>query len=174
MSRVYDTIQKVVNLPQETYLTDLACSLCQSFLRLRQLTFPWPLTLVLLLLRSNMFATAATFSCVGIQRCLRKEAKNEFALQTNTSINPYTRDIWYARYIDWVITTPLLLLELLLGTGLPTSDILFTVFMDVSTTLSTVLITRSLFADRFLSRQQEVMIITGLIGSLVVSSYKWG
>ena len=28
-----------------------------------------------------------------------------------------TRAIYYPRYIDWVITTPLLLLELLLATG---------------------------------------------------------
>lgn len=61
-----------------------------------------------------------------------------------------TRSIWYARYIDWTITTPLLLLELLLVTGLPLSDIVLTIFADL------------------------VMIITGLIGSLVSSQYKWG
>lgn len=61
-----------------------------------------------------------------------------------------TRSIWYARYIDWTITTPLLLLELLLVTGLPLSDIVITIFADL------------------------VMIITGLIGSLVSSTYKWG
>jgi len=60
------------------------------------------------------------------------------------------RSIWYARYIDWTITTPLLLLELLLQTGLPLSYIFFTIFMDL------------------------VMIETGLIGALVTSSYKWG
>lgn len=63
--------------------------------------------------------------------------------------DPY-RSIWYARYIDWTITTPLLLLDLLLATGLPLSTIFFTIFMDL------------------------VMIITGLIGALVPSSYKWG
>lgn len=36
------------------------------------------------------------------------------------------RSIWYARYIDWTITTPLLLLEVLLATGLPLTEI-FTV-----------------------------------------------
>ncbi|KAL9937827.1 hypothetical protein V8E36_003372 [Tilletia maclaganii] len=61
-----------------------------------------------------------------------------------------TRGIWYARYIDWTITTPLLLLELLLVSGVPTSTILLTIFMDI------------------------VMIITGLIGALVPSTYKWG
>lgn len=61
-----------------------------------------------------------------------------------------TRSIWYVRYIDWVITTPALLLELLLATGLPLSDIIATIFFD------------------------EVMIITGLVGALVASQYKWG
>ncbi|KZT61929.1 family A G protein-coupled receptor-like protein [Calocera cornea HHB12733] len=61
-----------------------------------------------------------------------------------------TRAIWYVRYIDWVITTPLLLMELLLGTGLPLSDIFVTVFMDIA------------------------MIIAGLVGALVPSTYKWG
>ncbi|KAK4703985.1 hypothetical protein P7C70_g2229, partial [Phenoliferia sp. Uapishka_3] len=54
----------------------------------------------------------------------------------------------YARYIDWVITTPLLLLELLLTTGLPLSEIFTVLFFD------------------------EVMIVTGLIGALVYSQYK--
>jgi len=61
-----------------------------------------------------------------------------------------TRAIWYARYIDWTITTPLLLLELLLGTGLPLSDIVTVIFMDIA------------------------MIVTGLIGALVATRYKWG
>lgn len=59
-----------------------------------------------------------------------------------------TRAIWYVRYIDWVITTPFLLLELVLATGLPLSDVIALIFFD------------------------EVMIITGLVGSLVVSAYK--
>ncbi|MCO5565995.1 hypothetical protein L7F22_019670 [Adiantum nelumboides] len=45
--------------------------------------------------------------------------------------NPVTRSIWYARYIDWTITTPLLLLELLMVTGLPLSDIVITIFADI-------------------------------------------
>ncbi|GAA6041667.1 hypothetical protein JCM8097_003071 [Rhodosporidiobolus ruineniae] len=63
--------------------------------------------------------------------------------------NP-TRSIWYARYIDWTITTPMLLLELLLGTGLPLSQIFIVIFFDI------------------------LMIETGLIGALVPSRYKWG
>ncbi|KAH6647305.1 bacteriorhodopsin [Truncatella angustata] len=61
-----------------------------------------------------------------------------------------TREIFYVRYIDWAITTPLLLLDLLLTAGLPTSTILITIFAD------------------------EVMIVTGLVGALTRTSYKWG
>lgn len=47
-----------------------------------------------------------------------------------------------------VITTPLLLLDLLLTAGLPWPTILYTLLVD------------------------EIMIITGLVGALVVSNYK--
>ncbi|KAL8790317.1 MAG: hypothetical protein Q9213_000669 [Squamulea squamosa] len=60
------------------------------------------------------------------------------------------REIFYVRYIDWTITTPLLLLDLLLTAGLPWPTILYTILLD------------------------EVMIVTGLVGALVQSSYKWG
>lgn len=62
---------------------------------------------------------------------------------------PGARQFWYVRYIDWVITTPLLLTELLLTAGLPLNIILSSIFAD------------------------EVMIICGLIGGLVPSEYKW-
>ncbi|KAI9674047.1 MAG: ion channel activity [Trizodia sp. TS-e1964] len=65
-------------------------------------------------------------------------------------VSGYTREIFYARYIDWFITTPLLLLDLLLTAGLPWPTILFTILLD------------------------EVMIVTGLIGALTSTSYKWG
>ncbi|MCJ1448538.1 MAG: ion channel activity [Stictis urceolatum] len=61
-----------------------------------------------------------------------------------------TREIFYVRYIDWVVTTPLLLLDLLLTAGLPWPSILITILID------------------------EVMIITGLVGALTRTSYKWG
>ena len=61
-----------------------------------------------------------------------------------------TREIFYARYIDWVITTPLLLLDLLLTAGVPTHTILATLLAD------------------------EIMIVTGLIGALTQTTYKWG
>lgn len=61
-----------------------------------------------------------------------------------------TREIFYVRYIDWFVTTPLLLLDLLLTAGLPWPTILITLLID------------------------EVMIVTGLVGALVATSYKWG
>ncbi|KAI4859982.1 bacteriorhodopsin [Hypoxylon rubiginosum] len=61
-----------------------------------------------------------------------------------------TREVFYARYIDWVITTPLLLLDLLLTAGVPTPTILATILAD------------------------EIMIATGLIGALTRTRYKWG
>ncbi|KAI1209330.1 bacteriorhodopsin [Annulohypoxylon truncatum] len=61
-----------------------------------------------------------------------------------------SREIFYARYIDWAITTPLLLLDLLLTAGVPTPTILATLLAD------------------------EIMIVTGLIGALTRTTYKWG
>lgn len=60
------------------------------------------------------------------------------------------RQVFYVRYIDWAITTPLLLTDLLLTAGLSWPHILFVIFMDL------------------------VMVVTGLVGALVVSNYKWG
>ncbi|PCH38030.1 heat shock protein 30 [Wolfiporia cocos MD-104 SS10] len=61
-----------------------------------------------------------------------------------------TRQIWYVRYIQWFITFPLSLLEVLLATGLSLSDITTTLFMAI------------------------VVVICGLVGALVHSTYKWG
>ncbi|ORY67012.1 uncharacterized protein BCR38DRAFT_482641 [Pseudomassariella vexata] len=61
-----------------------------------------------------------------------------------------TREIFYARYIDWAITTPLLLLDLMLTAGIPLPTILITLLAD------------------------EIMIVCGLIGALTRTTYKWG
>ena len=61
-----------------------------------------------------------------------------------------TREIFYVRYIDWFVTTPLLLMDLLLTAGMPWPSILWTIFLD------------------------EVMIITGLLGVLTRTRYKFG
>ncbi|KIX06152.1 uncharacterized protein Z518_04126 [Rhinocladiella mackenziei CBS 650.93] len=60
------------------------------------------------------------------------------------------RQIFYVRYIDFFITTPLLLADLLLVCALPTATTLYVLLMS------------------------EVMVIMGLVGALVHSSYKWG
>ena len=67
---------------------------------------------------------------------------------SNTVYAAGTREFFYVRYIDWVVTTPLLLLDLLLTAGLPTPTIAITILMD------------------------EIMIITGLVGALTPTSYK--
>lgn len=60
------------------------------------------------------------------------------------------REIFYVRYIDWFITTPLLLMDLLLTAAMPWPTVLWVIMVD------------------------EMMIVTGLVGALVESSYKWG
>ena len=60
------------------------------------------------------------------------------------------RQIFYARYIDWFLTTPMLLMDLLLTCALPWGTILSVIFVN------------------------EIMIVTGLIGALVHTSYKFG
>lgn len=59
-----------------------------------------------------------------------------------------TRGFFYVRYIDWFITTPLLLLDLLLTAGVPFPSIAITILAD------------------------EIMIVTGLVGALIPSTYK--
>lgn len=61
-----------------------------------------------------------------------------------------TREVFYVRYIDWFVTTPLLLMDLLLTAGLPWSTILITILAD------------------------EIMVVTGLVGALTQTTYKWG
>lgn len=70
--------------------------------------------------------------------------------RSNPKVAGTMRQIFYVRYIDWFVTTPLLLTDLFLTCGLPTPTIMYTILMN------------------------EVMVVTGLIGALVKSSYKWG
>lgn len=70
--------------------------------------------------------------------------------RTRANVGGNMRQIFYVRYIDWFVTTPLLLLDLLLTCGLPTPTIVYTILIN------------------------EVMVITGLVGALVQSTYKWG
>lgn len=100
-----------------------------------------------------LFTAAVAYYCMasdlGSTPVYVEFIRRESDLYTGSVARP-TRSIWYARYIDWTITTPLLLLDLLLATGLPLSQIFFIIFMDI------------------------LMIEVGLIGALVPTSYKWG
>ncbi|KAI0264257.1 family A G protein-coupled receptor-like protein [Gloeopeniophorella convolvens] len=60
------------------------------------------------------------------------------------------RSIFWVRYIQWFINAPLILLMLLLTTGFPLSDIFLTIFMII------------------------VTVVSGLVGALTPTSYKWG
>lgn len=71
-------------------------------------------------------------------------------VRSNPKVGGLMRQIFYVRYIDWFVTTPLLLLDLLLTCGLPVPTIVYTILIN------------------------EVMVVTGLVGALVKSSYKWG
>ncbi|KAK3691501.1 hypothetical protein LTR37_018639 [Vermiconidia calcicola] len=73
----------------------------------------------------------------------------EFPRSAGT-VHGRNREIFYVRYIDWFITTPLLLMDLLLTAGMPWPTTLFVILID------------------------EIMIVTGLVGALVKSRYKWG
>ncbi|KAF2679435.1 family A G protein-coupled receptor-like protein [Lentithecium fluviatile CBS 122367] len=70
--------------------------------------------------------------------------------RSNPKVRGTFREIFYVRYIDWFITTPLLLTDLMLTAGMPWPTIFFVIMVD------------------------EIMIITGLVGALVQSVYKWG
>ncbi|KAK9834321.1 hypothetical protein WJX81_006955 [Elliptochloris bilobata] len=60
------------------------------------------------------------------------------------------RDIFYARYIDWFITTPMLLLDLLLLSSVPVGTVLWVIVADI------------------------FMIVLGLMGALSNYGYRWG
>lgn len=74
----------------------------------------------------------------------------QYARPSNPKVRGAFREIFYVRYIDWFVTTPLLLLDLMLTAGMPWPTILFVILVD------------------------EIMIVTGLVGALVRSGYKWG
>lgn len=50
--------------------------------------------------------------------------------RTNHRVAGNYRSIFYVRYIDWFITTPLLLLDLLLTAGMPWPTIFFILLVD--------------------------------------------
>jgi len=81
-----------------------------------------------------------------------------YALATNSGyaaipVSPsssVTRSMFYARYVDWFFTTPLLLLDVLLIAGTPFGTTVWIMFCDLA------------------------MIVLGLFGAVTVGKYKWG
>ncbi|GHJ87621.1 hypothetical protein NliqN6_4023 [Naganishia liquefaciens] len=92
-------------------------------------------TVILAVSTVNYFSLASNLGSVPVLTTMRREG---------------TRAIWYSRYIDWIITTPMLLLVLLLATGLPLGDITTILAFNI------------------------VMFACLLIGALISSDYKWG
>jgi len=70
--------------------------------------------------------------------------------RSDSKVHGNIRQIFYVRYIDWFLTTPLVLLDLFLTCGLPTPTVCYTILIN------------------------EIIVVTGLVGALVKSSYKWG
>jgi len=50
--------------------------------------------------------------------------------RSNPKVAGTYRSVYYVRYIDWFITTPLLLLDLLLTAGMPWPTLLFVIVVD--------------------------------------------
>jgi len=99
------------------------------------------ITLSVLLVGSiSYFSTAANLGSTGVLI--------EF-VRGNETIGE-TRQVFYSRYIDWFVTTPLLLLDLLLISGVSWGSILATIFA------------------------QLVAVVCALLGALTSSQYKWG
>lgn len=100
----------------------------------------------------TMVATVAYFSMgsnLGQTPIVVEFGRPSSSMVYGAGING-TREIYYVRYIDWFVTTPLLLLDLLLTAGVPWPTIMITIIAD------------------------EVMIVTGLVGALTRTTYKWG
>ncbi|KAI9754329.1 MAG: ion channel activity [Lichina confinis] len=70
--------------------------------------------------------------------------------RSNPKVRGVVRQVFYTRYIDWFITAPLAVLLLLLTAAVPWATIIFTIFLV------------------------EVVVVCGLVGALVRTSYKWG
>jgi bacteriorhodopsin len=65
-------------------------------------------------------------------------------------VRGFARQIFYVRYIQWFVTTPLILLAILLTAALPWPTILFVILLGL------------------------IKVVCFLVGALVRTSYKWG
>lgn len=116
--------------------------LALTFIRLPSTrTFHYLLSIVLLVTTLDYFAQASDLGFVPIQV--------EFVRRHHT-VAGSTRQIWFARYIDYFITVPLLLTTILLISRASWPKIIFVIFFSWTTT------------------------VTWLLGALTTSSYKFG
>lgn len=117
-------------------------TLAHSFIRpVTHRVFHYLTATILLVATVNYFTQASDLGFVPVPvEFVRNHPKVAGAL----------RQVFYTRYIDWFITTPLLLTELFLTAGLPWTHIAFNVIIAWTT------------------------VLCGLFGALVPTTYKWG
>lgn len=93
---------------------------------------------------SAVLLTVATFAYYSMA------AQGGYAYVKTSKTTGVARAIYYARYVDWFVTTPLLLLDLLLLAGVSGADTAWILIADVG------------------------MILAGLFGALMPNKFKWG
>jgi len=71
-------------------------------------------------------------------------------IRSDSKVRGFARQIFWVRYIDYFVTLPLILLNLLLTAALPWPTILYTILIN------------------------WIMVVSLLVGTLVHSTYKWG
>lgn len=100
-------------------------------------------------LRSHAFVSTGivSFAAAAYYALATNSGKTSVAVEPGSSV---TRAIFYARYIDWFFTTPLLLVDILLIAGVSFGTTLWILFSDVA------------------------MIVLGLFGAITPGKYKWG
>jgi len=114
----------------------LLCTIAVDFLRPKGTRLFHQIAVIILTTSSiAYFSMASDLGATAIETEFRRQG---------------TRQVWYVRYIQWFITFPLLLLEVLLTTGLSLSDIITTLFMALTA------------------------VVCLLVGALTSSTYKWG
>ncbi|KAI9328593.1 hypothetical protein DFJ73DRAFT_800576 [Zopfochytrium polystomum] len=90
---------------------------------------------------------AIVLDCAALAYYAMANAEGQVTVPTTDGS---TREFFYVRYIDWTLTTPLLIADLMILAGVSNTELAWTIFLDL------------------------VMIVTGLIGALDSTNRKWG
>jgi bacteriorhodopsin len=100
-------------------------------------------------LRSHACVTTAivTIAALAYYAMATNSGNSPIPVENNRGVS---RSIFWARYIDWFMTTPLLLLDVLLLAGTPFGTCLWIIFCDIA------------------------MIVLGLFGAVTTTKFKWG